>query len=57
MIIAAAVFFVVVKPMNTIMARLKPEVAVDKPTRDCPQCLSSIPEAASRCAFCTAQVR
>ena len=57
LLIAAAVFFVVVKPMNTIMSRLKPEQPVDKPTRDCPECLSSIPEAASRCAFCTAQVR
>ena len=54
--IAAAVFFLVVKPLNTIMDRLRPETAIDKPTRECPECLSSIPEAARRCAFCTAQV-
>jgi large conductance mechanosensitive channel len=54
--IAAAVFFLVVKPLNTVMARLKPEVPVGRPTRDCPECLSSIPEAARRCAFCTAEV-
>lgn len=54
--IAGAVFFFVVKPMNAVMARLKPETPVDKPTRECPECLSSIPEPARRCAFCTAEV-
>ena len=56
MIIAAVVFFFVVKPLNTLMARLRPERPVDHPTRDCPECLSSIPQAARRCAFCTAEV-
>jgi large conductance mechanosensitive channel len=55
-IVAAVVFFAVVKPLNTVMARLRPERPVDKPTRECPQCLSNIPEAARRCAFCTAEV-
>lgn len=55
-IVAAVVFFFVVKPLNTLMGRLKPERPVDRPTRDCPECLSSIPEAARRCAFCTAEV-
>lgn len=55
-IVAAVVFFAVVKPMNTVMARLRPERPVDKPTRECPRCLSQIPEAARRCAFCTAEV-
>ena len=54
--IAAAVFFVVVKPVNTIMKRLKTEPDVESETRSCPQCLSHIPAQASRCAFCTAQV-
>jgi len=54
--IAAAVFFLVVKPLNGLMARRKTEPDVLSTTRDCPYCLSSIPIAASRCAFCTADV-
>ena len=54
-LIAAAVFFVVVKPMNAMAARR----AKDEPaptTRECPECLSEIPLAAKRCRFCTAEV-
>ena len=54
--IAAAVFFFVVKPVNALMARRRTEPPVDVPTRECPQCLSEIPEAARRCAFCTSEV-
>jgi large conductance mechanosensitive channel len=56
LIIAAVVYFFVVKPVNALMERRKTEEAVDEPTRECPECLSSIPAAARRCAFCTAQV-
>ena len=56
LIIAAVIFFFVVRPLNTLMARLKPEPAVDHVVRPCPECLSDIPEAARRCAFCTAEV-
>jgi large conductance mechanosensitive channel len=56
LIIAAVIFFFVVRPLNTLMARLKPEPAVDKVTRECPECVSQIPTAARRCAFCTAEV-
>ena len=55
-LIAAVLFFVVVKPVNALMARRKTETDVTSPTRECPECLSSIPEAARRCAFCTAEV-
>ena len=55
--IAAAVFFFVVRPLNHLVARFKTEPDVDSTTRDCPECLSSIPRAAKRCAFCTAQVQ
>jgi large conductance mechanosensitive channel len=55
-LIAAALFFVVVRPINMLMARRKTEPDVLATTRDCPYCLSSIPIAASRCAFCTADV-
>jgi large conductance mechanosensitive channel len=55
-LIAAAVFFFVVRPINALMTRRKTEPPVDPTTRDCPECLSSIPKAANRCAFCTAEV-
>lgn len=55
-VIAAAVFFAVVKPVNALMARRKTEPPVDATTRPCPHCLSEIPLAASRCAFCTQEV-
>lgn len=55
-VIAAAVFFLVVKPVNALMARRKTEPPVDATTRACPECLSEIPIAARRCAFCTAEV-
>ena len=55
-LIAAALFFLVIRPINLLMARRKTEPDVLSTTRDCPYCLSSIPIAASRCAFCTADV-
>lgn len=55
-LIAAAVFFLVVKPVTALMDRRKTEPEVGSTTRDCPECLSSIPVGARRCAFCTAQV-
>lgn len=54
--VAGAIFFFVVRPVNALMARKKTEPAVAATTRECPECLSNIPIAASRCAFCTAQV-
>ena len=56
LIIAAVVFFFVVKPVNALMDLRKTEKPVEKVTRDCPYCLSSIPIKATRCAFCTAEV-
>jgi len=55
-IVAAVVFFLVVKPVNLLMARMRTEPDVDSHTRGCPECLSQIPVAARRCAFCTAEV-
>ena len=54
--IAFVVFFFVVRPVNALMARRKTEPDVESTTHDCPECLSSIPKAARRCAFCTAEV-
>jgi large conductance mechanosensitive channel len=49
--IAAAVFFFVVKPLNALAARRRGAEA--PATKECRECLSNIPAAASRCAFCT----
>ena len=54
--IAAAVFFFVVKPVNVLMARRRTEPDVDSETAPCPECLSEIPRAARRCAFCGSAV-
>jgi large conductance mechanosensitive channel len=54
LIVAAVMFFLVVKPVNVLLERFKTEPDVDKETRDCPECLSAIPVGAKRCAFCTA---
>ena len=55
-IIAAIVFFFVVKHVNALMARYKTETPLDTTVRPCPHCLSDIPSAATRCAFCTQPV-
>ena len=56
LIVAAVMFFLVIKPVNALLARRRTEPPTDEPTRDCPECLSEIPTAARRCAFCTAAV-
>jgi large conductance mechanosensitive channel len=56
LIIAAVVFFFVVRPVNHLLERYKTESAVDEETRKCPECLSEIPGEARRCAFCTAEL-
>jgi large conductance mechanosensitive channel len=54
--VAAAVFFFVVKPVNALAERRQKSPDDDDPARACPECLSEIPKAAKRCAFCTAEV-
>ena len=56
LITAAVIFFFVVRPVNSLMARRKTEPEVESTTRECPECLSSIPLEARRCAFCTSEV-
>jgi large conductance mechanosensitive channel len=56
LVIAAVIFFLVVKPVNALMARRKTEPPVDETVQTCPHCLSSIPVAASVCSFCTRDV-
>jgi large conductance mechanosensitive channel len=58
LLVATVVFFLVVKPVNALMAALGPDAAEpEAPTRPCPECLSQIPRAATRCAFCTSEVQ
>jgi large conductance mechanosensitive channel len=55
-LIAIVLFFLVVKPVNALVARSRREGPEDPTTRNCPECLSEIPIEATRCAFCTTQV-
>jgi large conductance mechanosensitive channel len=53
-LIGAAVYFFVVLPVNRILARMRRgEAAPDPTTKQCSECLSDVPIAARRCAFCT----
>ncbi len=56
LIVAAVLFFLVIRPVNDLMARRRTEPDVEATTHDCPECLSQIPIGARRCAFCTAVV-
>jgi large conductance mechanosensitive channel len=55
-LIAIALFFFVIKPVNALVARSRKEGPPDPLVRNCPECLSEIPNAATRCAFCTTEV-
>jgi large conductance mechanosensitive channel len=52
-LIAAAVYFFVVLPVNSLMQRFFPQPTTPPQTKPCPQCLSDIPLAATRCSHCT----
>ena len=54
LIIAAVIYFLIIVPMARITARFAKQAEVT--TRDCPECLSTIPIAASRCMYCTVPV-
>ena len=56
LLISAVVFFLIVRPVNALMARFRPEHPVDQATRRCPECLSDVPSEARRCAFCTSEL-
>lgn len=54
--IAAVIFFLVVRPLDRRAKRNQVDPPPPPEVRTCPECLSSIPAAAPRCAFCTARV-
>ena len=57
LVIAAAIFLFVVKPLNMMAARrARGQADPELTTRPCPECLTEIPKAAVRCSACTAQV-
>src|SRR3989344_9170768 len=51
-LVAAVVFFFVVKPMNMLISKSKSE-SVNPTTKKCKECMSEIPMEAKRCAHCT----
>lgn len=57
LMVAAALYFFVIAPVNAyVERRRRGEAPADPATKKCPECLSEIPIAARRCAFCTAPV-
>jgi large conductance mechanosensitive channel len=55
-LVAAAVYFFVVAPLNAVTERFKKPDAEPVAMRECPECLSDIPAAAKRCKYCTSVV-
>jgi large conductance mechanosensitive channel len=55
-LVAAVVFFLVIKPINAMRDRQRRGEPEDPTERPCPECLSPIPVDAKRCAFCTSEV-
>jgi large conductance mechanosensitive channel len=56
LISALVIYFLVVRPINALRERFKTEPDVPTPTKTCPECKSSIPYDATRCAFCTVEL-
>ena len=56
LIVAAIVFFFVVKPVNALIERTRKEPPADPTLTKCPACTSEISAAATRCPFCTSEV-
>jgi large conductance mechanosensitive channel len=57
LLIAIAVYFFVIVPVNALVARMnRGEAPPDPTTKQCPECLSDVPIAAKRCRFCTSPI-
>jgi large conductance mechanosensitive channel len=57
LLISAAVYLFVVVPVNAVVARRRRgEAPTDPTTKKCEECLSEVPIAARRCAFCTSSL-
>ena len=55
-LVAASVFFFVVKPMNLLIKRMRKEPPADDSKKKCAECLSEIPKDAKRCLYCAQPV-
>jgi large conductance mechanosensitive channel len=56
-IVAFAVFMIMVKVLGSVMKRVSPPPPPGEPTtKECPRCLSIIPTKATKCAHCTADL-
>src|SRR5438309_2002487 len=55
-LVAAAVYYFVVTPVNALISRSRKQPPADPTTKKCPECLSEIPIDARRCAFCTSAI-
>ncbi len=55
-IVAAVVFFLVVRPVHHLLEQRRQHPDPESTDRPCPECLSEIPKAANRCRFCSAEV-
>jgi len=53
LIVATAVYYFVVLPVNALVSRARREPPADPTTKKCPECMSEIAIGAKRCAFCT----
>ena len=51
-LISGAVFFLIVRPVNALISRSRRQSPPDPTTKRCPECMSEIPLAATRCAHC-----
>lgn len=56
-IVATALYFVVILPMNSIAGRFKKPKSAVPQKMQCPECLSEIPKGARRCPYCTSQLK
>lgn len=57
-IVAAVIYFLIILPMNQVMARVKKgEKAADPTSKLCPECLSEIPLKAKKCKYCTSVIK
>jgi large conductance mechanosensitive channel len=57
LIVAAAIFFVVVKPLAKLAAPKKSAAPAAPTTKDCPFCITAIPLKATRCPHCTSELK
>lgn len=56
LIVAGAVFFLVVTPINALVAKTRKEAPIDPITKKCPFCRSEIPIDAKKCGHCASEL-